>query len=268
MTAPLRFPAAGEPAPTEPPTDSAAPAASAAATGERPATPIDPVLSGAKRHYAEQFGDVIVTNTYLKLTIAALVLICLALVVTQIRTAKTIAEFKPLVIRIDQIGRAEVVRYDDMTYTPREAEIKYFLSQFVRLYYSRNRTNLASNFRASLVFLEPQLADSIVAAWTNQKVVEQYVQSNMGDVDIAIKGVSISNLQESPYQASVDYEQIYYASRERTETRRVLYKAHFTFRFETGVLPTAVLAQNPLGLVIQHFREDAVLSAPLSPVAP
>ena len=186
-------------------------------------------------------------------------LLCLALVFSQIRVAKTIANFKPLVIRIDQIGKAEAIRYDDLTYTPREAEIQYFLAQFVRLYYSRNRQSLAANFSSALVFLEPQLAESIVQAWERQRVVEDYARSNLGDIDISVKAVSITTLEKPPYQATVDYEQIYYAPRERTETKRVLYTAHFTFTFHGGVLPTAVLAKNPLGLVIQYFKEDAAI---------
>ena len=261
MTTPLRFPAAA-PTASEGEVCAAASSPSPPPLPREPPIPIDPAFLEAKRRYAEQFGDVVVTNTYLKLAVAALALVCLALVLSQVRVARTIAGFRPLVIRIDQIGKAEVVRYDDLTYTPREAEIKYFLAQFVRLYYGRNRQSLGANFRAALVFLDPQLADSIVQAWEHQKVIEEYGRGNLGDIEVAMKGVSITGLAQPPYQATVDYEQVYYASRERTETRRVAYSAHFTFAFQTGVLPTAVLASNPLGLVIQHFREDAAISAP------
>jgi type IV secretory pathway TrbF-like protein len=257
VTTPLRFP--GAPAEPAAPQAAADPRAPARGESREPALPIDPQLLMAKRKYAEQFGDVVVTNTYLKLAVATLSLLCLALVFSQIRVAKTIANFKPLVIRIDQIGKAEAIRYDDLTYTPREAEVQYFLAQFVRLYYSRNRQSLAANLRSALVFLEPQLADSIVQAWERQRVVEDYARSNLGDIDIAVRAVSIVSLEKPPYQATVDYEQIYYAPRERTETKRVLYTAHFTFTFHGGVLPTAVLAQNPLGLVIQYFKEDAAI---------
>lgn len=34
--------------------------------------------------------------------------------------------------------RAEAVNYDDLNYKPQEKEIKYFLTEFCRLYYSRN----------------------------------------------------------------------------------------------------------------------------------
>jgi hypothetical protein len=42
-----------------------------------------------------------------------------------------------------------------------------------------------------------------------------------------VKAVSITSLEKPPYQASVDFERIFYALRERTETKRVLYTAHF-----------------------------------------
>jgi len=264
MSTPLRFPGAASEAPA--PQGAAAQQPPESEPPQAPALPIDPLLLAAKRKYAEQFGDVVVTNTYLKVAVAALSLLCLALVFSQIRVAKTIANFKPLVIRIDQIGKAEAIRYDDLTYSPREAEVQYFLAQFVRLYYSRNRQSLAANLRSALVFLEPQLADSIVQAWTRQRVVAEYARSNLGDIDISVKAVSITSLEKPPYQASVDFEQIFYALRERTETKRVLYTAHFTFTFHGGVLPTAVLASNPLGLVIQYFKEDAAIE-PAAPAA-
>jgi type IV secretory pathway component VirB8 len=226
-----------------------------------PAVVIDPTLLAAKRAYAEQFGDVIVQNTYWKIAVVALSLVCLGLIASQIRIVKTVQNFKPLVIRIDSIGKAEAVRYDDLTYTPREAEIKYFLAQFVRLYYTRNRSSLPAAFRSALAFLEPELAGSVAQAWDRQKLIETYTRSNLGDVDTSVKSVTISSLQKPPYQATVEFEQIYYASRERTETNHVLYTAHFSFSFATGVLPTAILAVNPLGLVIHYFREDAAIPA-------
>jgi type IV secretory pathway TrbF-like protein len=254
MSSPLPFqrPDGGGAAPT--------PGAAAAALGQQtPAVPIDPQLLAARRTYAEQFGDVVAQNTYWKVAVVALALVCLFLIASQIKITRTIAHFKPLVIRIDSIGKAEVVRYDDFTYTPREAEIKYFLAQFIRLYYSRNRETLGQNFKGALVFLDRTLADSVIEAWTRQGTIENYVRSNIGTIDVDVKNVTIAGLQQPPYQATVEFDEIYYAARERTITKRILYTAHFSFSFHSGVLPTAVLASNPLGLVIHYFREDAAL---------
>ena len=245
------------PLPFQRPDDGGGPPASAAPPV--PAVPIDPQLMAARRTYAEQFGDVIAQNSYWKVAVVALSLVCVFLIASQIKITRTIAHFKPLVIRIDSIGKAEVVRYDDFTYTPREAEIKYFLAQFIRLYYSRSRETLAQNFKASLVFFDRPLADSVLEAWTRQGTVENYVRSNVGTIDVDVKNVTIGGLQQPPYQATVEFDEIYYAARERTITKRILYTAHFSFSFHQGVLPTAVLASNPLGLVIHYFREDAAL---------
>src|SRR6185369_9096237 len=91
----------------------------------------------AKRQYVEQYGSVLVTNTYLKIAILALCLVVLALVALNIKTYQAFRHIKPLVIRINDVGRAEAVSYDSFEYKPREAEIKYFLIDFVQRHYSR-----------------------------------------------------------------------------------------------------------------------------------
>jgi type IV secretory pathway component VirB8 len=202
------------------------------------------------------FGDAIVTNTYLKIAIFALSVVILALGITQLKTLKTLREFQPLIIRIDQIGRAETVRYDDLTYTPQEAELKYFLSDFTRLYYSRNRATLAGNYAKFLTFLAPDLGEQIIAAWTKHRLIEDYGRSGTHTIDIDIKAVAIEDLKARPVRARVDFEQIYYLPMERTETKRVLYTASFAFDYAKGAIPPRVAQVNPLGIMIVQFRED------------
>src|SRR5947208_1506699 len=99
----------------------------------------DVTFNAAKQLYAEQFGDAIVTNTYLKIALLVMALVAAGLIYTNIKTVRMIENFKPLVIRINDIGRAEAIRYDMHGYKPQDAEIKYFLIDFCRLYYGRNR---------------------------------------------------------------------------------------------------------------------------------
>src|SRR3954464_8134840 len=73
------------------------------------------------------------------------------------KTYSTFTNVKPLIVRINDVGRAEVVQYNAMEYTPREAELKYFLTQFVHDFYSRNRMTVRDDFSRSLYFLERQL---------------------------------------------------------------------------------------------------------------
>ncbi len=68
----------------------------------------------AKRLYLEQYGDPMVTNTYLKIALALLALVCVALALVDLRTIRTFENFRPLVIRIDDLGRAEAINYHNL----------------------------------------------------------------------------------------------------------------------------------------------------------
>jgi type IV secretory pathway component VirB8 len=220
-----------------------------------PTTQTDPEFKAAKQLYAEQFGDALVTNTYLKIAILALSLISAGLIYANVKTARLVQNFKPLVIRINDIGRAEAVNYNTFAYKPQEAEIKYFLSEFCRLYYGRNRYTIRDNFRQALLFTDGQLAGSIADAWKKDKIIDNYLQNQPADIDIDVAKVSIEDLRSAPFKASVDFYEIFYNPLDRTETRRVLYTAHFVFFFRDSV-PNELIQVNPLGLSITYFRED------------
>ena len=70
-------------------------------------------IENAKRQFVEVYGSALVLNTYLKI---ALVLVCRwsrsGLLGLNFHTAARYAHVKPLVIRIDEVGRAEAVAYD------------------------------------------------------------------------------------------------------------------------------------------------------------
>src|SRR5262245_36089473 len=126
--------------------------------------PPDKDYNAAKRQYVEQFGSVLVMNTYLKIAVLTLSLVCLALVVLNIRTYGAFRHLQPLVIRIDSVGHAEAVRYDAFEYKPQEAEIKYFLIDFVQRHYSRMKATIRENYTRSLYFVDGRLADAIIEA--------------------------------------------------------------------------------------------------------
>ena len=210
--------------------------------------------SAARRQYVEQFGSLIVMNTYLKIAVLALCIVAVALAALNVRTYRAFRDLRPLVIRINDVGRAEAVRYESLQYRPQEPEIRYFLSQFVELYYSRMRSTLRENYARSLYFLDPKLADSLIAANTKNKVLEQFLTGSADDIDVRVKNVSIEDLRQSPYRATVEFEKVYYGA-DHTETKREKYIGNFVFTFREKV-PNAVIPVNPLGLVITYFRED------------
>lgn len=221
-------------------------------TGEKQ----DASFNAAKQLYAEQFGDAIVTNTYLKIALLAMAVVSAGLIYANVRTVRMVQDFKPLVIRINDIGRAEAVKYDTLGYKPQDAELKYFLSDFCRLYYGRSRYTVRDNFKKSLLFMEAKLANSVAEAYRKNHTVEGYLQdSSASDIDIDVGKVSIEDLRSAPYKATVDFYEIAYSPAEHVEIKRTLYTAHFVFLFRDSV-PNDLIQANPLGLAITYFRED------------
>src|SRR3977135_4491213 len=94
----------------------------------------DATFQNAKRIYLEQYGDPMVTNTYLKIALVLVSLVAVGLALVDLRTLRTFQNFRPLVIRIDDVGRAEAINSHNLEYQPQDAEAKYFLSKFSTFY--------------------------------------------------------------------------------------------------------------------------------------
>lgn len=211
-------------------------------------------FAAARRQFVELYGSIAVMNTYLKIALLLLGGVCVALVMLNLRTLQAFRDFKPLVIRINDVGRAEAVKYADLEYKPQEQEIKYFLADFVERHYSRMRATLRDNYARSLYFLDSRLAGSLMDANTKTGVLENFLAGTGDEIEVTVKSVSIEDLRKSPYRATVDFEKAYYGA-DHTIQRREKYVANFVFVIREPV-PNALIPVNPLGLTILYFRDD------------
>jgi type IV secretory pathway TrbF-like protein len=212
--------------------------------------------NAAKQLYLEQFGEAIVTGNYLKVTVALLAMIIAGLVVMNLKTIRTFQNFKPLVIRIDELGRAQAVGYDSFAYKPEDKEAKYFLTQFCELYYRRNRYTIHEDFTKSLYFLDGKLANDIMTAYKNSDAIKNFLNNpSAPEVDIDVQQVALELMDKPPYKASVDFYLIQYSPVDHSVLKKTLYTATFVFMFRNQV-PSQLIPINPLGLTITYFRED------------
>ena len=216
----------------------------------------DDSFHDAKRLYLESCGDPMVTNTYLKIALALLALVSVALALIDLRTIRTFENFRPLVIRIDDLGRAEAIDYHNLEYQPQDAEAKYFLSEFCSLYYRRNRYTIQDDFTKALRFLDGKLANGILDAYRKDDIIRKFLtNSSAPEIDIDVKKVALEAMQNPPYRARVDFYMVYYSPADHSELRRDLYTANFVFAFKSRV-PDEMIPINPLGLTVTYFRED------------
>jgi type IV secretion system protein VirB5 len=216
----------------------------------------DASFHDAKRLYLESCGDPMVTNSYLKIALVLVSLAVVALALVDLRTIRTFENFRPLVIRVDDLGRAEAINYHNFEYKPQDAEAKYFLAQFTKLYYRRNRYTIQDDFANSLYFLDGKLANGILDTYRKDDIIRKFLSDAAAtEIDIDVKKVALEGLETPPYRGRVDFYMIYYSPIDHSELKRDLYTASVVFVFQSRV-PNELIPINPLGLTISYFRED------------
>ena len=196
-----------------------------------------------------------VHNRWLRLALAGT---CAALVVQGLATHKIVqayANVKPLVIRINEIGQAAASQYSALEYQPREAEIRYFLTNFVVDHYSRMRATRRDAFQRQLYFLDASHSRAAMEQESTEHSIAKFLSSSEDEIEIRVQNVAIENLQSQPFRASVQFEKVYLGAADHRELRREAYVGHFKFMVLPSV-PNNFVTINPLGLVVTYFRED------------
>ena len=212
-------------------------------------------FNAAKRQYVELYGSVAVMNTYLKVAVFCLSLVVLGLIVAQLKTIHLFRDFRPLVIRINELGRPEAVSYGSLTYQPQDAEIKYFLIRFVEQHFGRIRATVQQDYARSLFFLDGRLADNVIDENKKNKLIETFLVDQSPEIEVRVKSVSIEDLRSAPYRATVEFEKVFRSASTRSEQKRERHTANVVFSFRDHV-PNELIPINPLGFTITYFRED------------
>ena len=220
------------------------------------ATKPTPEITRAAERYLEQYGDPLVMNTYLKVTILCLVVVCLALAALAFKSQKALASMHPMIVRINDVGRADTIDYRNFQYRPQEAENKYYLTRWAELYFSRNRFTIERDQTDSLYFLNGDVQRAVIAQEQKDHIIQTYRNdSTLPYVDVEVKNIVLDDLRQSPYSARIEFEKVYTNPADHTELKRERWTASVTYVFRDNVQNNE-LAVNPLGLAIIRFRAD------------
>ena len=220
------------------------------------ATKATPEITRAAERYLEQYGDPLVMNTYLKITILVLAVVCLALTALTYESQRTLANMRPLIIRVNDVGRAEAIDYRNFQYRPQEAENKYYLTRWAELYFSRNRFTIERDQTDALYFLNSDVQRAVIAQEQKANVIQNYrTDSTLPYVEVEVKNVILDDLRQSPYSARIEFVKVFANPADQTELKREQWTASVTYVFRS-VVKNEELTVNPLGLTIVRFRAD------------
>ena len=165
-----------------------------------------PQIKDAGAEYAEIWGEVIHTNRHLRVISVGLAIGVLLLIVVVIRIV-SVEPPRPIVVRVDEVGRAEAVTYQAMEAQadPLDPTTKYFLNRFIYDFYSRRQATVAQNWARSLRFLSTQLANASFRA-DSQNVALLAAGVARGELQVARVILRIQPKPQQPHSATADFD--------------------------------------------------------------
>lgn len=163
------------------------------------------------------------------------------------RAYRVLADYQPAYVRIDQIGRAEVVYYRGASYQPQAPEVQQALVDFTTAYFTRLPQRVDdywnSKYRLSEKLMLASYQDDQKTQWIDQ------VRRGQGEQnDVIVDRFLLFSLSPSGGKAAVEYTKRFYengALSGRTEADTTTYTFVFSHKIQGKMLE-----YNPIGLTI------------------
>ena len=212
-----------------------------------------PPAKDAGREYAEIWGEAIHTNRHLRTITVGLGIAVILLLIVVIRIA-SVDPPRPIVVRVDEIGRAEAVAYDAMEAQadPLDPTTKYFLNRFVYDFYSRRRATVEENWSRSLRFLTTDLANASFRA-ESQNIALLAAGAARDELQVDRVVLRIQANPQEPHSASADFDLVRLVAEGEVDRERWSLSLQFLFLDE---IPPDLIVHNPMGIVITYLQGD------------
>ena len=181
-------------------------------------------------------------------------------------------------IRIDEMGRAQAIQYSDLSYSPREGEVRTYLTDWADYRYTINRDTIAKKYPLNYYFLSQPLSTQLMGADNASHLVSEVLSGQVEQSEVEVRNVTITSMSEETVAgatlakgtALVNIERLYSIQNShepRTEhwllsvtyylnPKQVSEQARVFPQFETI---------NPLGLTITEFHENRISVDPIQP---
>ena len=183
-------------------------------------------------------------------------------------------------IRIDEMGRAQAIAYTDLNYSPRDGEVRTYLTDWANYRYTLSRDTLAKKYPLNYYFLSQTLASQLMTDDNQNHLVSQVVGCQIEQSDVEVKNVTITSMSEETVQgatiargtALVTIDKLYSPSNSRQpRTEHWLLSVTYYLNPKQVSDEAKIFPQfetiNPLGLTITEFHENRMSVDPIAPGA-
>jgi type IV secretion system protein VirB5 len=184
-------------------------------------------------------------------------------------------------IRIDEMGKATAIQYSDLAYSPREGEVRTYLTDWANYRYTINRETISKKYPMNYYFLSTQLANQYMGEDNATHLVSQVLANQIEQSDVEIDGVTITSMSQEIVKnatiargtALVNITKIY-SPRNSRQPRREHWVLSVTYYLNPAQVSLAAQTFpqfetiNPLGLTITEFHENRLTVEPIDPAGP
>jgi len=179
---------------------------------------------------------------------------------------------KPVInryIRIDEMGKAQAIQYSDLNYSPREGEVRTYLTEWANYRYTLNRETAAKKYPLNYYFLSSTLATQLMAEDNAAHTISQVSSGQIEQSDVDVRNVTITSMSTEQIQgavlakgtALVNIDKLY-SVRNSREPRTEHWMLSVTYYLnpkqvsdQAKVFPQFETI-NPLGLTVTEFHEN------------
>ena len=212
-----------------------------------------PEIKDAGAEYAEIWGEAIHSNRHLRVISVGLAIGVLLLIVVVIRVV-SVEPPRPIVVRVDEVGRAEAVAYEAMEAQadPLDPTTKYFLNRFIHDFYSRRRATVAENWSRSLRFLSTELANASFRS-ESRNIALLAAGGARDELQVARVILRIQPNPQQPHSATADFDLV--RMEMANEVSRERWTLSLQFQFLQHI-PPELIVFNPMGIVITYLQGD------------
>lgn len=170
-----------------------------------------------------------------------------------------------LVVRVDDAGRADVIRYRANNYTPREAEIRSALNSWAIDRYRLLKAVVTTEFRRNYYFLDQRLAQQVMG--DDAQLVAKIVAGTVPEQDVEVNNIRFASFdtEKQPNgvvgsgECVIDLYRIEDATGQPQKehwTLTVKYVVNPAAAAERAAAQPAYQLENPLGVTVIWFHLD------------
>jgi type IV secretion system protein VirB5 len=243
--------------------------------------PIDARLTPEHALLTDQIGNEVYASHYAERKAYRLILVCGTVLLLGSMGLNLALARRPAInryIRIDEMGRAQAIQYNDLSYSPREGEIRTYLADWANYRYTVSRDTIAKKYPLNYYFLSQLLASQLMTEDNQNRLVSQVVGGQIEQSDVEVKNVTITSMSQEIVQGAAMARGTallaldrYYSPIHSREPRTEHWMLSITYYLnpkqvsdQAKVYPQYEFI-NPLGLTITEFHENRVSVDPIAP---